>query len=507
MNISAPKHTIRLFFAISLFFISYSSYAQQTILTNPSFEATAPCENCVASTWTNCANTPDVLNGDNSIWCVDIPPQEGSTYAGITNGEYIGQYLSCPLVAGRTYTMTVWLAYDNVYASTMVLGACADYRNNPGNLEIIGGFNSCQVNEVLWTSGILTGPSDTWVQYTATFTPSATYDYVMFRNDRIGPTGGNNATGGSNVCMDNFDLIGDEATITSTDATCSGFGNDGEATVFPPNNGTNWGIVWSDGQTTPTATNLAAGTYTVTLTDLDGFCQVPITLTAIIDGPPLISASGTPDIICPGDNVQLNVSVAPPPPPAPCIYTLNLFDSFGDGWGNSNGDGYVQVYVNGALIGTYYVLTNQTNYSTTFSVYQGDNIQLVYSASGSFNNENSYQLLNASSAIVYSSGTNPAGGSGWTGVANCGNPPPPTYTYSWSPSTTLNNSSIANPVATPTTTTTYTVSVVSSNNLSCPAMDSVTITINPTASGTDVITSCTPITWIDGNNYTASTNT
>lgn len=47
--------------------------------------------------------------------------------------------------------------------------------------------------------------------------------------------------------------------------------------------------------------------------------------------------------------------------------------------------------------------------------------------------------------------------------------------YSWTPSTGLNNSNIANPTATPTATTTYTV-LVSSNG--CTATDQVTINVN-----------------------------
>lgn len=49
-------------------------------------------------------------------------------------------------------------------------------------------------------------------------------------------------------------------------------------------------------------------------------------------------------------------------------------------------------------------------------------------------------------------------------------------TYLWSPSATLDNPAIANPVAKPTTTTTYTV--VGSVTGSCDAKDSVTVTVN-----------------------------
>jgi gliding motility-associated-like protein len=41
----------------------------------------------------------------------------------------------------------------------------------------------------------------------------------------------------------------------------------------------------------------------------------------------------------------------------------------------------------------------------------------------------------------------------------------------------------------------------------CDSIITTNLTVNPTITGTDVITSCVPITWIDGINYAASTNT
>ena len=53
----------------------------------------------------------------------------------------------------------------------------------------------------------------------------------------------------------------------------------------------------------------------------------------------------------------------------------------------------------------------------------------------------------------------------------------PDYEYNWTPSTGLNNTSIANPTASPTTTTTYTVTITDANNAT--ATDSITVFINP----------------------------
>ncbi|MFK8039603.1 MAG: SprB repeat-containing protein, partial [Crocinitomicaceae bacterium] len=59
------------------------------------------------------------------------------------------------------------------------------------------------------------------------------------------------------------------STVSSTDAT--GFGvADGSATVVAAGGTPTFTYLWSDGQTTATASSLAAGTYTVTITDTEG---------------------------------------------------------------------------------------------------------------------------------------------------------------------------------------------------------------------------------------------
>jgi len=58
-------------------------------------------------------------------------------------------------------------------------------------------------------------------------------------------------------------------TIVGVDPTCNGT-TDGSATVTPANGVAPFTYSWSDGQSTVTATNLAAGTYTVTVSDAAG---------------------------------------------------------------------------------------------------------------------------------------------------------------------------------------------------------------------------------------------
>jgi hypothetical protein len=62
--------------------------------------------------------------------------------------------------------------------------------------------------------------------------------------------------------------------------------------------------------------------------------------------------------------------------------------------------------------------------------------------------------------------------------AQIGDVPNPTYTYSWTPATGLNSSTIGNPIANPSTTTTYTLTVVNADG--CMGSDQVTVTVNNT---------------------------
>ncbi len=62
-------------------------------------------------------------------------------------------------------------------------------------------------------------------------------------------------------------------------------------------------------------------------------------------------------------------------------------------------------------------------------------------------------------------------------------------------------------VGTNTYTTTGTFIDTLTNSLGCDSIITTNLTVNSTATGTDIITSCTPITWIDGNTYSISTNT
>ncbi|MBL7927087.1 MAG: T9SS type A sorting domain-containing protein [Bacteroidia bacterium] len=103
-------------------------------------------------------------------------------------------------------------------------------------------------------------------------------------------------------CTSNCSVIITEPTaitvsIASLNVSCAG-GNNGSATANPTGGNSAYTFVWSNGQTTQTASGLMAGTYTVTVTDANGCSrQDAVSITE----PALLSCSTTStDVACNG---------------------------------------------------------------------------------------------------------------------------------------------------------------------------------------------------------------
>ncbi len=99
-----------------------------------------------------------------------------------------------------------------------------------------------------------------------------------------------------------------------------------------------------------------------------------------------------------------------------CTYTINMFDSFGDGWNN----GKLIVVSNGDT--TEHTLTTGMTGFSTFTVIQGTLIQ-VFWVPGSFPTEVAFQILNNDLDVVYDSGPTgspaPPVGLNYEGIAVC----------------------------------------------------------------------------------------
>jgi hypothetical protein len=188
------------------------------------------------------------------------------------------------------------------------------------------------------------------------------------------------------------------ATTSKTDVSCNG-GSNGTASVSVSGGTAPYTYSWApSGGTSATATGLAAGTYTVTITD-NKLCQTTRTITVNQPAALAVTTSKT-DVSCNGgSNGSASVSVSGGTAP----YTYS--------WAPSGG---TAATASGLAAGTYTVtITDNNSCQTTRSI--TINQPPVLTATSSFVDESCAGALNGSATVTPSGGTAP-------------------YTYSWSPS-------------------------------------------------------------------------
>jgi len=92
--------------------------------------------------------------------------------------------------------------------------------------------------------------------------------------------------------------------------------------------------------------------------------------------------------------------------PTPCLFTLNMFDSYGDGW---NGCA-VSVTVNGAVVVTAATIASGSTGTATFSASSADTVNLSSWVLGSYSGEVAWDITDGSGVIIASGGTSTGGG-------------------------------------------------------------------------------------------------
>jgi len=209
-----------------------------------------------------------------------IPPY---TYSWAPSG---GSASSASNLAPGTYTVTVT---DNIACSTthevVINGPTVAFTATPSTTAVscFGGNNGTATITAAggtapytyaWSTGAIT--------QSITVRQAGTYSVTV--------TDGN----GCELEVDNI-VIGQPAamldgTPSSTSVSCFG-GNNGTATIAPTGGTPGYTYDWSNGATTATASNLQAGTYSVTITDANSCTR---TISDIVVGGPAAALDGTP---------------------------------------------------------------------------------------------------------------------------------------------------------------------------------------------------------------------
>jgi gliding motility-associated-like protein len=228
-----------------------------------------------------------------------------------------------------------------------------------------------------------------------------------------------------------------------------------------------------------TITPSQVGTFDYTYTVINNHgCEHDSTITITVTPGPVADAG--PDLVICDEPGQLEGTVSGLPQPEPnCVYTIQMFDTFGDGWNGFS----VNVIQNGISLGTFTFNTG-TQSTATFTVNHGATIQLN-TVAGTWPTEVSYNILNSVGGIFFSdAGTQVSGtpilvgNNIFTGTADC-QPGVPDYIYQWSPVTGLSDPTIPNPTVMVDQTTTYTLTAYEAGHPLCGSSDQVVVSIPP----------------------------
>ncbi|MCB9336339.1 MAG: gliding motility-associated C-terminal domain-containing protein [Flavobacteriales bacterium] len=255
-------------------------------------------------------------------------------------------------------------------------------------------------------------------------------------------------------------------------------------------------------------------TYVLTMTDTASGCSFDRSMVIVpFSG---INPVASPDtVICEGQQVILSVDSIS----SSCTYTLELHDSWGDGWNGAT----IDIFVNGMPFLSNQTVpdcngTTATGCTSVFSipVSNGDVIVFDYT-SGSFNNENTITLLDGDGVEVFSV-NDPANGAIGPFTVDCSGG----VSFSWSPAINLSDSTSPNPIFTGVSTSTYTVEVYMTDRPACNGFSQpITIEVSsiepPIITGDSAIcygesvtyqvTGASSITWPDGSSDSVYTFT
>ncbi|MGC9331781.1 MAG: gliding motility-associated C-terminal domain-containing protein [Bacteroidales bacterium] len=414
----------------------------------------------------SCAYGP---NGTDPNDCTNaIPICEDESYSGSSSGPGISSDGCAGCQISENYA--TWYHFEVETGGTMSLtidpvNDADDYDfalYQAGDCGTLGTPVRCSYAANTGNGGMVNGAGDTsedvngdgWVEDLAV-NAGESY-YLLVNNWSAGGSGFNlDWTLGGGGAMD-CSIICPDISMSSTDESCSGIG-DGTATVTITSGGSpNFDYMWSNSDntintssTSNTITGLSAGTYTVSVYDAEG-CEVIDNVTVSANPNPTANA-GSNQSICNGNNITIGGSPTASGGSPPYSFA----------WSPSTGLSSTTVANPTASP------TSTTSYTVVVSDGNGctatDNMTVTV---------NSNPVADAGSNESICDGNNVTIGGSPTASGGSGS-----YTYSWSPSTGLSSTTVANPTSSPSSTTTYTIVVTDGNG--CTATDAMTVTVNP----------------------------
>lgn len=247
----------------------------------------------------------------------------------------------------------------------------------------------------------------------------------------------------ANLCIGSFDFLMEDhpalqLVFDSTNVSCNGL-TDGSATAIPTGGVGGYTYAWSNGQNKETITDLADGSYTVTVTD-SLQCTIVGTVVITEPAPVFVNVVQTTDVICNGDSTGvIMVAGSGGVPPYEFSRDGSIFQA--------------SETFNGIGAGTYTIT--------------------IEDAEGCMNTTTA--TINQPPPLVVDAGLDTSINLGETirlqAIANSA-----TVTWEWTPTERLSCTDCPNPTASPVNTTTYVVTV--RNQADCDASDEITITVN-----------------------------
>lgn len=275
-NATPPNYPVRI----------VDNSSNELIITNAS-----QLQNCSVSCALTASATPTATtcgsnNGGVTVATTGATPtgyawSNGSTSASLTNVA-AGSYTVTVSASGCTATATATVASSSAVTASASSTAAGCTSTGTATATINGGTASAYS----WSNGGNTQTINSLAAGTYTVTVTSTNNCTATASTVVGSSGG---------------LV---VSATTTNATCSNANGSATVTV---SSGTATGYTWSNGATSATASNLAGGTYTVTVTGTGG-CSATASAVVSNTGAPAITTSVVPTG-CNGNTGSATVTV------------------------------------------------------------------------------------------------------------------------------------------------------------------------------------------------------